>query len=475
MSTTAHPRFALHRPKRVESGPHPLLRPFVIATILLAVAVLGVGLTREWSTLLSRADELALWVVVAAAVGLAAVTFLSGSSLGLDAPLLIAAAMMFGPTAAGLIAFVGYVDRREFRGEVRIERALFNRAQIALSVMAGGAAFSIAGGFREGMPRFLIAALLAVALDMAVNWALVVIVRVLHEGVSFAEAIAGSHTGRTSDFFIGYLTFGLLSAAIAEAYESAGIWTLAIFGLVAVLGRKTFETSHSLDLARVALRQRDAELLRVSERVAEERRDERLAVAAGLHDEVLPPLFKVHLLGQVVKQDLATGRLLDLDADVPELIASTEAASESMRRLIGSLRSSPIGAHGLRGTLELLCEQLAEESGIPITTDIDEVDAAPTVQLLAYQVGREALRNAIEHSRASRIDVVLTTTDDAVRLIVGDDGEGFVHSLVDQDSHFGLQLIRDRVELFGGTLVVDSTPGSGTRIVVRLPFERRND
>jgi signal transduction histidine kinase len=58
-----------------------------------------------------------------------------------------------------------------------------------------------------------------------------------------------------------------------------------------------------------------------------------------------------------------------------------------------------------------------------------------------------------------------------MRLMVEDDGAGFQPDLVDENLHFGLQLIRERVELAGGVLVVDSAPGAGTRIVVRLPRE----
>jgi len=459
-------------PRRLETRPRRLLHPFVLATIACAAAILVVGAVTAEPTG-EHFTELLLWVAVDAAIGLAAVTFASGAELGLDAPLLIAAAMIFGPIPAGFVAVLGYVDRREWRREVSLERALFNRAQIALSVMAGGAAFHLIGN-TTNIPRFLVGALIAVAVDMAVNWALVVVVRMLHLHSSMADAIAGSYTGRIGEFILGYATFGLLSAAMAQAYAAAGPWTLATFGLVAVLGRRTFETAQNLTLAESALKRKDQELQRISQRLADERRDERLAVAAGIHDEVLPPLFKVHLLGQVVKQDLATGRLLDLEVDVPDLVNATEIASESMRTLIGNLRSSPIGAHGLRGTIQLLCDQLSAESGVFIVSDANDVDASPAIQLLAYQVTREALRNAVKYANATRIEVTIKEDEEGVvRIVVGDDGDGFVPSLVDRGRHFGLQLIRDRLELFGGTVVVDSTPGSGTRVVARVPTSEK--
>jgi signal transduction histidine kinase len=70
---------------------------------------------------------------------------------------------------------------------------------------------------------------------------------------------------------------------------------------------------------------------------------------------------------------------------------------------------------------------------------------------------------------------VKMANDDILRIVVGDDGEGFVPGLVDRANHFGLQLIRDRLELFGGTVVVDSTPGAGTRVAARIPVSPETD
>jgi signal transduction histidine kinase len=181
-------------------------------------------------------------------------------------------------------------------------------------------------------------------------------------------------------------------------------------------------------------------------------------------------LFKIHLMAQVVRNDLATGRLLALESDVPELVKATNEAQDAMRRMIGGLQSSPLGATGLKGTLEMLCDELGTETNCRIVTNLHESDAAPVVQLLMYQVAREALRNALRYASATRIDVLVDADNEFIRLVVADNGIGFLPSLVDRGEHFGLQLIRERVELLGGTLVVESVPGRGTTIVGRMPL-----
>jgi signal transduction histidine kinase len=209
-----------------------------------------------------------------------------------------------------------------------------------------------------------------------------------------------------------------------------------------------------------------------SERIVDERKDERLSIAAGLHDDVLPPLFRVHLMGQVLRQELATGRLLALEDDLPELLRATDEASETVRSLIRDLRTSPLGTAGLSRTLELLVRDLSLETDISLEADIDEVAGSPVVDLLTYQVAREALRNAIRHSHAGSVRISLRRDGDDIRLVVEDDGVGFSQLGVDTQHHFGLALMKERVELGGGLLQVDSAAGSGTRVVARLPAAR---
>ena len=476
MATTAkrHRGLAAASPSNASSYRRWWFRALIAATIAADLLILFVGVAIEFPTLRTVAWRLVAWAGVAGLVGLATVTFSSGSQLGLDAPLLLAAGYLYGPTAAGLVAFIGYVDTREFRREISLERAFFNRAQISLSVIAASHAFNWIGGEPGVAPHLLLGAMFAVGVDMVVNWGMVVGVRVLHDGISLGRAVEGLHSGRLWQFAVAYASFGLLSAVLAETYQTAGIWALAMFLLVIVVGRQAFAVTESLAAATFRMQQKDTALRAASEHIVDERRDERLAIAAGLHDEVLPPLFKVHLMGQVVRQDLASGKLLELDQDVPELIRATEEASDAMRRLIGELRSSPIGARGLTGTLRLLCDQLSTQTSAKIWVELDDVNATPMVQLLTYQVASEAIRNSVRHAGATRIDVSLHEVEGWIRLLVADDGVGFVPGLVDTGRHFGLQLIRERVELCGGSIVIDTGAGQGTRVLARLPITLLN-
>jgi signal transduction histidine kinase len=138
--------------------------------------------------------------------------------------------------------------------------------------------------------------------------------------------------------------------------------------------------------------------------------------------------------------------------------------------VIRGLRESPVGASGLGKTLDLLIDELSSKSRVLIHADLEPVQASAAIQLLTYQVAREALENALRHSDALNIYVGLHLEDDAIRLVVRDDGSGFVLDQVDATTHFGLGIMQHRVENAGGVFHVSSEPGGGgTRIVARLP------
>jgi len=447
-----------------------LVRIAVVGAISLDLVIVGVGAWLAQESLLHHSLDVLLWSAAAGAVGLAAIQTPSGQQLGLDMPLLLAAGYLMGPIPAGIIAFAGYIDVREFRHAISLERALFNRAQTSLSVMAAAAVFSAVSDDVGILPGAALGALAAVGTDCLVNYAMVGGILALSEGVSPTVSIARLRLGSILDFVATYGSFGLLSVLLAQAYDTVGPWSLLLFAMPIVLARQAFAHGQSLDGAISRLSVQSRALQDVDSRILNERRDERLTIAAGLHDDVLPPLFRVHLMGQVLRQELSSGRLLAMEDDLPELLRATDEANGTVRSLIRDLRLSPLGAGGLAHTLQLLLRELESETAMTLAAELEDARATPAVELLTYQVAREALRNALRHSKGSSVHVALRRDSEVIRLQVEDDGCGFTPGTVDQARHFGLALMRERIELAGGILQVDSSPGSGTRVLARLPI-----
>jgi signal transduction histidine kinase len=266
-----------------------------------------------------------------------------------------------------------------------------------------------------------------------------------------------------------YVSLGLLAPVVAVLYVTEGPWGLVACLVPLALARATLLDAERLQHARKRLTLKDQALREATEQVAEERRDERMVLAGELHDTVLPALFKVHLMGQVIRQDLASGRLLELDNDIPELIQATTVAQSSVRRIVSNLRRSPIGPGGLLPSIEALTRQLEVSGAAPFSVELSEVGGSDRAQLVIYQVAREAMTNAARYARADLIRVELWSDDGLIRLLVSDDGRGFEVDRPRPADHFGLELMRERVEAVGGSLVVNSRLGQGTAVSVAVP------
>jgi two-component system NarL family sensor kinase len=176
-------------------------------------------------------------------------------------------------------------------------------------------------------------------------------------------------------------------------------------------------------------------------------------------------------MGEVLRRDLESGRLLDLDEDLPQLLHATTTAQDAIRKVLRNLRASSIGPEGLNSTLRLLAKSVESETDAKIYLDLDDVRGSSANQLLIYQIAREALHNAVKHSHASLIQMKLAIEGNTARLSLSDDGIGFDPTIVDGESHFGLQLLAERVDAAGGMLDVMSEPGVGTTIVVAVPID----
>jgi signal transduction histidine kinase len=435
-----------------------------LATLAFALPGLGRAVSGEVSPL-----ELGLWAAIVAAVDLVPVRVWGSVSVSMSFPVTLAAGMIFLPTEAAIVSFVGSFDPREFRGEVSAAKSFFNRSQVAASVMAGSALFHWMNGSVLQWPAVFLPGLLALVLDALVNSAMVVAAVSIQNRLSPKSVLLKMFGASPAHYVLGFLLLGTLALPLSAAVAVGGVWALLLFLASLGLAREMFRQRQEVILASEALRRKDAALLDAAGEAVRERREERLSLAGELHDEVLPSLFKVHLMGQVLRQDLTGGRLLQLDEDLPELLSATEDAQRAIRDLLGDLRKSPIGAGGLRETLNTLVDQLRAERLVSIRLDVDEPIAAPVSELLSYQVAREALHNAVKHSEAANIHVLIKHEDSSIRIAVTDDGVGFESKNVDRNRHFGLQIMAERVEAAGGHLIVDSSPGHGTTVAAVVP------
>jgi signal transduction histidine kinase len=446
------------------------IRIFQWASSLAILVFLGLLVISERADLDGSLPEIALWTSVALGADLMLVRVGKGVTLTMSLPVSLAAALLFPPAFAAIVAFVGCLDPMEVRGESSFSRAIFNRSQVALATTAAAFVFHASDVNPAAWPAIALWSLLALAADFAVNAAFVAPTIVLRGGASPLTAVRLLFGSAPVDSTALYVSMGLVAPLTAAIYLAAGGWGLLFCLVPLALARGGLVRAERLHEAKERVATKDEALRRTTESVGEERRDERVALAGELHDEVLPPLFKVHLMGQVLKEDLDAGRLLDLDADIPELLAATAASQAAIRHVVDHLRRSSLGPEGLVGTIRLLTEHLQSSGAPPVDLFLEELDGSDEALLVLYQVAREALTNAAKYSKAGRITVRIWEEDHNGRLIVSDTGVGFETSNVDLRNHFGLQLMKERVESGGGKLVVESRLGEGTTVAAKVPL-----
>ncbi len=391
-----------------------------------------------------------------------------------DMPLLVLATLVLSPAQVAVARLAGALDPLELQGRITPTRAIFNRSQVAFNAFLGSLVVHRIEATPGHTPYVVGLALLALLVNMAANTALVATAVSVDRGLPVSGVIQKMFVGEPRDYVITLCMAAIFGAALAAIYELNPVLALAAALAVSLLSRQTLARSQMLVDTRRAYRSREQALQQLSVQIAQERTDERRLIAAELHDEILQPLFKVTLMAQVLKNDLAGGRLLDLDEDLPELLTATDLASTTLRELIGDLRRSALGRGGLAPALVRFLETARDKTQCEIHSEVQDVQVSPDVELVVYQIAKEATSNALTHSKAKNVAISLNQQDGTLHLLIADDGIGFDPATI-PDGHYGVQIMQERALAIGAKLWVDTSVGHGTRIHLSLPVSDQGE
>jgi PAS domain S-box-containing protein len=194
--------------------------------------------------------------------------------------------------------------------------------------------------------------------------------------------------------------------------------------------------------------------------------DERQRLARELHDAVTQTLFAAGLnaraLPEVWAADPDKGRRC-----VAELQRLTWGALAEMRTVLVELRPAAITEMSLGDLLRQLAQAAAARDPL-LTVDVSSSGRSrltPEAQVVFYRVAQEALNNIVKHARARHVEIRLVSRTDGAQLTVHDDGCGFDPSAISA-GHFGLGIMRERVESIGAHLALETGPTRGTRLYI---------
>jgi PAS domain S-box-containing protein len=217
--------------------------------------------------------------------------------------------------------------------------------------------------------------------------------------------------------------------------------------------------------------QRD-EVRAMASRLADVEESERKQLARELHDRVGQNLTALSInLNILGSQSSGHG---PKDPRLDDCLSLLNDMTESIRNVMGQLRPALLDEYGLLAALREYCNRFSRRFGIAVEVFGDESGKrlSPASEMAVFRIAQEALNNVVKHAHARRAAVAIIHDDHSVRMVVSDDGEGFV---VDGERPagsrrgWGLTTMAERAEAIGGFCYVESTPGHGAKVTVEVP------
>ncbi len=223
----------------------------------------------------------------------------------------------------------------------------------------------------------------------------------------------------------------------------------------AIYSAKLFKGRYATRLAREQLRAQEMRAMAIME--AEEK--ERRRIAADLHDGI----------GQTIAAaSMHINKTIRGENSLEQAEAFINQAGREVRALSHQVTPDLLLHHGIETAMEKAINQL-NEANDQVRFRLfahKEAEMNDMAALTLYRCFQELSTNIIKHSNAQNVNVSLNLTGDEQQMIVEDDGKGFDTSSVNKG--LGLHNLENRVKLFGGSMVIDSTPGKGTTTIITL-------
>lgn len=251
----------------------------------------------------------------------------------------------------------------------------------------------------------------------------------------------------------------------ARAYGWAANLPLPLLGIFMSLGLSflVFLLIRRMDLYRAA---RDQQTL-LSRKVLAAQEEERARISRELHDELGQLLTALRLEMGWLEKRMPVEKAMETSA-LGNAVPLVEQATEELRRVCRGLRPPLLDDLGLEPAVGLLVDELRERSAVKVSTEIsleEHKGRLPReVALCAYRILQESLTNVSRHSRATEVKIGLTGSPDRLSLEVIDNGCGFDVDGLGGMQGYGLEGMRERANLVGGSLEVSSRPEQGTRV-----------
>jgi len=353
---------------------------------------------------------------------------------------------------------------------------------LALPALLISAAIVAAAAIQPSLPELLSAAAIddlrrepTAPLLSASGVGLIALQAVIGLGFLGAAALSYRVYRRDRRQVDAYLAIGLVIAAFSQLHAAIhpGSYTSLVttgdllrFAFYAILlvavAAETRQDVRDLHAA-------NAELILLRDAAATQATaEERARLAREIHDGMSQQLWLARLKqGRLLQEGGLSDEALALAADVS---SSIDSAMDEARQAILALRPAEESTFG--EVMARYVDEFSDRFGIPAERHVDPIveRLGPRAQAELLRIAQEALANARKHADASRVSVLAEPTPHGLRLTVTDNGRGF--ELGGGSKGYGLRSMRERAELIGASLAIESRPMDGTRVIVDVPLGR---
>lgn len=208
-------------------------------------------------------------------------------------------------------------------------------------------------------------------------------------------------------------------------------------------------------------------------KIIEVQEEERKRISREIHDGPAQMLANILLRSELVDRTFREGSPEDALAEIKSMRKMVRSSLYEVRRIIYDLRPMALDDLGLIPTIKKYVNTTAEYNNVKIEfTSIGEVKRInQKYEIAFFRLAQEAIQNAVKHAEATLITVKIEICSRNLNLVITDNGKGF-DPTIKRDKSFGLMGMKERVEMFDGIIDINSTIGLGTKIVIRVPYER---
>jgi len=220
-------------------------------------------------------------------------------------------------------------------------------------------------------------------------------------------------------------------------------------------------------------RQMQGQLRHLSHQILQAQEEERLRISRDLHDEIAQTLVGINVQLAALTHEAAGGPK-DLEEKIARAQHMVEESVEKVHQFARKLRPALLDDLGLIPALHAFMKSFTIQTGVHTSLSafaaVERSDTSKRTVL--FRVAQEALTNVARHAQASRVEVIIQKLPEGICMKIKDDGKSFQVDRVLHGKglkHLGLLGMRERLEMVGGSLAVESAPGKGTTIIAQIP------